>query len=84
LKYLCHFTNTNCAKATASLRREIHLEPAAVGQAAHALPGVQKTGAQIISGFSSPHKLKPVSITDAKKAGFQVYKKLGKGEYERQ
>jgi hypothetical protein len=39
---------------------------------------------KIISSFSSPQKLKPVSITDAKKAGFQVYKKLGKGEYERQ
>ena len=29
-------------------------------------------------------KLKPTSITDAKKAGFTVLKKIGKGEYERQ
>jgi len=28
--------------------------------------------------------LKPLSVTDAKKAGFQIYKRLGKGEYERQ
>lgn len=39
---------------------------------------------KIISTFSSPQKLKPLSVTDAKKAGFQVYKRLGKGEYERQ
>jgi hypothetical protein len=39
---------------------------------------------KIISSFSSPQKLKPVSFSDAKKAGFKVYKKLGKGEYERQ
>jgi hypothetical protein len=29
-------------------------------------------------------KLKPVSVSDAKKAGFTVLKKTGKGEYERQ
>jgi hypothetical protein len=39
---------------------------------------------KIFSNFSSPHKLKPLSISDAKKSGFQVYKRLGKGEYERQ
>jgi hypothetical protein len=38
----------------------------------------------LISGFSSPIHLKPLSITDAKKAGFTVLKKVGKGEYERQ
>jgi hypothetical protein len=39
---------------------------------------------KIISGFSTPHKLKPLSISDAKKAGFTVLKKISKGEYERQ
>jgi hypothetical protein len=39
---------------------------------------------KIISGFSTPHKLKPLSIPDAKKAGFTVLKKISKGEYERQ
>jgi hypothetical protein len=29
-------------------------------------------------------KLKPLSISDAKKAGFTVLKRAGKGEYERQ
>lgn len=39
---------------------------------------------KILSAFSTPHKLKPLSISDAKRAGFTVYKRLGKGEYERQ
>lgn len=47
-------------------------------------PACKKPVRKIISGFSTPHKLKPLSVTDAKKAGFQVYKRLGKGEYERQ
>ena len=47
-------------------------------------PACKKPVRKIISGFSTPHKLKPLSISDAKKSGFQVYKRLGKGEYERQ
>jgi hypothetical protein len=39
---------------------------------------------RVISTFNTPTKLKPLSTIDAKKAGFQVYKRLGKGEYERQ
>ena len=47
-------------------------------------PACKKPVRKIISTFNSPHKLKPLSITDAKKAGFTVLKRLGKGEYERQ
>ncbi|MFM2294750.1 MAG: hypothetical protein RLZZ350_1163 [Verrucomicrobiota bacterium] len=47
-------------------------------------PACKKPVRKIISGFSSPQKLKPLSITDAKSQGFQVYKRSGKGEYERQ
>ena len=47
-------------------------------------PACKKPVRKIISGFTTPHKLKPLSISDAKKSGFQVYKRLGKGEYERQ
>ncbi len=47
-------------------------------------PACKKPVRKIISGFNTPTKLKPLSTTDAKKAGFQVYKRLGKGEYERQ
>jgi putative FmdB family regulatory protein len=47
-------------------------------------PACKKPVRKIISSFSSPHKLKPLSISDAKKAGFTVLKKVSKGEYERQ
>lgn len=47
-------------------------------------PACKKPVRKIISSFSTPHKLKPLSISDAKKAGFTVLKKLRKGEYERQ
>jgi putative FmdB family regulatory protein len=47
-------------------------------------PACKKPVRKVLSMFSSPHKLKPLSITDAKKAGFTVLKKSSKGEYEKQ
>lgn len=47
-------------------------------------PACKKPVRKVLSTFNSPVKLKPVSISDAKKAGFTVLKRLGKGEYERQ
>jgi putative FmdB family regulatory protein len=47
-------------------------------------PLCRKPVRKIISTFKSPTKLKPLSITDAKKAGFTVFKRIGKGEFERQ
>jgi len=47
-------------------------------------PTCKKPVRKVISTFSTPTRLKPLSTTDAKKAGFQVYTRLGKGEYERQ
>lgn len=47
-------------------------------------PACKKPVRKIISNFSTPTKLKPLSVTDAKKAGFTVLKKTSKGEYERQ
>jgi len=47
-------------------------------------PLCKKPVHKVISLFSTPTKLKPLSITDAKKAGFTVLKKTGKGEYEKQ
>lgn len=44
-------------------------------------PACKKPVRKVLSTFNSPKKL---SISDAKKAGFKVYKKTGKGEYERQ
>ncbi len=49
-----------------------------------ACPACKKPVRKVISSFSSPVKSKPVSFSDAKKAGFTVLKRLGKGEYERQ
>lgn len=47
-------------------------------------PACKKPVRKVISSFSSPIKLKPLSVSDAKKAGFTVLKRVNKGEYERQ
>ena len=47
-------------------------------------PACKKPVRKVISAFNTPTKLKPLSISDAKKAGFTVLKKVSKGEYERQ
>jgi putative FmdB family regulatory protein len=47
-------------------------------------PLCKKPVRKLISTFNSPVKSKPLSISDAKKAGFTVLKRLGKGEYEKQ
>ena len=61
-----------------------HWEELAPAKPLEKCPACKRPVRKIISGFSTPTHLKPLSITDAKKAGFTVYKKLGKGEYERQ
>jgi putative FmdB family regulatory protein len=47
-------------------------------------PLCRKPVRRIISGVSTPKLTKPLSVTDAKKAGFTIYKRSSKGEYERQ
>ena len=47
-------------------------------------PLCKKPVRKIISTVNSPTKLKPLSISDAKSAGFTVLKRVGKGEYEKQ
>ncbi len=47
-------------------------------------PLCKKPVRKVVSAFSTPHKLKPVSVSRAKNAGFTVLKKVSKGEYERQ
>jgi putative FmdB family regulatory protein len=47
-------------------------------------PACKKPVRKLISTFNSPMKLKPVSVSDAKKAGFTVLKRVSKGEYEKQ
>lgn len=47
-------------------------------------PLCRKPVRKVVSTVNSPMKLKPLSIADAKNAGFTVLKRVGKGEYERQ
>ena len=47
-------------------------------------PLCRKPVRKIISSVNSPTHLKPLSVSDAKKAGFTIFKKVGQGEYERQ
>jgi len=44
-------------------------------------PACKKPVRKLLSTFNSPSK---ISLGAAKKAGFKVYKKISKGEYERQ
>ena len=44
-------------------------------------PSCKKPVRKVLSLFNSPKRL---SISAAKKAGFKVYKKISKGEYEKQ
>ncbi len=44
-------------------------------------PACKKPVRKVLSTFNSP---KALSISDAKKAGFSVFKRLNKGEYELQ
>jgi putative FmdB family regulatory protein len=61
-----------------TLRRPVDAEPLT-----HC-PACKKPVRKVISAFNTPSLLKPVSVSDAKKAGFTVLKRIGKGEYERQ
>lgn len=47
-------------------------------------PLCRKDVRKIIANVNSPKITKPLSVSDAKKAGFTIYNKVGKGEYERQ
>lgn len=46
-------------------------------------PLCKKAVRKIISNSNSPKLSKPLSVSDAKKAGFAVYEKRDKGVYER-
>ena len=47
-------------------------------------PLCKKPVRKLISTFSTPKLTKPLSVSDAKNAGFTILKKTGKGEYEKQ
>lgn len=46
-------------------------------------PLCKKPVRKLISQVNTPKLTRPVSYSDAKKAGFTVLKKVSKGEYER-
>jgi putative FmdB family regulatory protein len=70
--------NCSICGGTFTLRRPISAPPLTQ------CPLCKKPVRKIISQVHSPTKTKPLSVSDAKKAGFTVLKRLGKGEYERQ
>jgi putative FmdB family regulatory protein len=47
-------------------------------------PLCKKSVRKVLSNFNTPKVAKPLSVTDAKKAGFTILKKVGNGEYEKQ
>lgn len=47
-------------------------------------PLCKKAVRKVISSVNTPKVTKPLSVTDAKKAGFSVYTKRDKGVYERE
>ena len=49
-----------------------------------ACPTCQRAVRKIISLPNVPRITQPVSHVDAKKAGFTIYKRISKGEFERQ
>ncbi len=61
-----------------TLRRPLDAEPLTK------CPACKKPVRKVFSSFNTPNITKPLSITDAKKAGFTVLKRVNKGEYERQ
>ena len=67
-----------CGGPGFTLRRPVSAKPL------DKCPACKRQVQKIISSFNTPSILKPLSISDAKKAGFTVLKKTSKGEYERQ
>jgi putative FmdB family regulatory protein len=60
------------------LRRPLDREPL------KACPLCKKPVRKIVSAASTPRVAKPLSISSAKSAGFQVLKRNGDGAYEKQ
>ena len=74
---LCEGGCTICG-GSFTLRRPISAPPLTQ------CPLCKKPVRKLISRVNTPKISKPVSISDAKKAGFTVLKRTGKGEYEKQ
>lgn len=53
-------------------------------EAVEKCPLCKKPVRKVISTFNTPKLAKPLGVSDAKAAGFSVFKKIAPGEYERQ
>jgi putative FmdB family regulatory protein len=60
------------------IQRPINREPLAN------CPLCKKAVRKVIGNVNTPKLTKPLSVSEAKNAGFSVWKKVGKGEYERE
>ncbi len=60
------------------LRRPMNREPL------KACPLCKKPVQKVVSAANTPRVAKPLSVSDAKSAGFQVLKRRDKGVYEKQ
>ena len=81
----CRSTSTSFARATAHVCHGRFTLNRPVGrEALDKCPLCRKPVRKVLSTFNTPKLTKPVSVSDAKEAGFTVLKKVGKGEYERQ
>jgi putative FmdB family regulatory protein len=47
-------------------------------------PLCKKAVRKLVSAFNTPVATRAPSVSEAKNAGFKIYKKTGTGEYERQ
>ena len=63
---------------TFELKRPVDREPCT------SCPLCRKPVRKIIAPVSTPKLSKPLSVSDAKSAGFSIWKRVSKGEYERQ
>jgi putative FmdB family regulatory protein len=63
---------------TFELKRPVNRQPCTT------CPLCRKPVRKVITPVNTPKVSKPLSVADAKNAGFSVWKRVEKGEYERQ
>ena len=77
--------NTSYAKAIAnSAANASNCDGRSGSPSLETCPLCQKPMRKVISQVNTPRIVKPLSVCDAKIAGFTVLKRVSKGEYERQ
>jgi putative FmdB family regulatory protein len=72
-----------CEGACAICGGRFTLRRPASAPALEKCPLCKKPVRRVISGFNTPKLTKPLSVSEARSAGFTVLKRVNKGEYER-